>query len=88
MNQPRDRAPDLTTEFFENQHNFPLEELAKYAGKHIAWGLDGKTILASANTGEELEETLAKKGIPSGHAVRSYVDPPDLVVMGGYWVED
>lgn len=28
-------------EFLRNRQNFPLEELAKYAGKHIAYSLDG-----------------------------------------------
>ncbi len=35
----------LPAEFLENSEKFPSEELMKYAGKHIAWSLDGTGIV-------------------------------------------
>ena len=36
-----------TKEFFENQQKFPPEEVAKYAGRYIAWSPEGNRILDS-----------------------------------------
>jgi hypothetical protein len=86
-NGPKRTAPWLTTEFFENQHKFPPEELAKYGGKFIAWRLDGAAILASGDTREEVNDRLRAQGLDAGQVVWDYVDPPDLVVLGGYWTD-
>jgi Family of unknown function (DUF5678) len=63
----------------ENRSKFPLDELAKYAGKHIAFDLDGTHILASGDTIEEVEQQLEAAGIDPSRVVGSYVDPPGLV---------
>ncbi len=62
-------------EFIRNRQNFPLEELMKYAGMHIAYSLDGKRIVASGKTEEELEEQMRVAGLKHGWVVESYVDP-------------
>lgn len=62
-------------EFIRNRQNFPLEELVKYAGKHIAYSLDGKRILASGETAEEVDQQLIAAGIDPSRVVGSYVDP-------------
>lgn len=35
-----------THAFLSNRNQFPLEELAKYRGKYIAWSPDGTKIIA------------------------------------------
>lgn len=64
--------------FIENEHKFPPEELAKYAGKHVAYSGDGTSILASGDTWEELERELAAAGLERSQVVFSYVFPPDM----------
>ena len=76
-NGERLEPPDLS-HFDENRSKFPLEELAEYAGKHIAFSLDGTRILASGDTIEEVEEQLIAAGINPNQVVGSYVDPPDV----------
>jgi hypothetical protein len=69
--------PDLS-HYDENRSKFPLEELVKYAGKHIAFSLDGTRILASGDSIEEVEDQLIAAGINPNQVVGSYVDPPDI----------
>lgn len=71
------QTPDLSTfrEFEENRSRFPAEALVPFAGQHVAWSPDGRQILASAATPEELEQRLAELGIPEEQAVLGYVDP-------------
>jgi hypothetical protein len=76
-NGERLEPPDLS-HYDENRSKFPLEELAKYAGKHIAFSLDGTRILASGDSIEEVEEQLIAAGINPSQVVGSYVDPPDV----------
>ena len=79
MDQPNHRrldSPDLS-HYEENRAQFPLEELAKYAGLFIAFSPDGKRILASGRTDEEMEQNLIIAGIDPSQVVGSYVDPPD-----------
>lgn len=69
--------PDLS-HYEENRCKFPLEELAKYAGKHVAFSPDGTRIVASGATEEELEGALRAAGIHFSQVVWSYVDGPDM----------
>jgi hypothetical protein len=77
-NPQRPDPPDLG-EYEKNRSNFPLEELAKYGGKFIAFSLDGARIVASGDTEEELEKNLIAAGIPPNRVVGSHVDPPDEI---------
>jgi hypothetical protein len=78
-----DRPPDFLDlgPFIENQRNFPAEELLKYAGKHVAFSLDGTQILVSGQSFEDVERQLAAAGIDPSRVVHSYIPPPDLVVF-------
>lgn len=76
-NGERLEPPDLS-HYEENRSKFPLEELATYAGKHIAFSLDGTRILASGDSIEEVEERLIAAGINPSQVVGSYVDLPDV----------
>lgn len=73
-NQQRLEPPDLG-EYEKNRPDFPPEEVAKYAGKFIAFRADGKAIVAYGETDEALDEMLLAKGIPLNQVVYSYVDP-------------
>jgi hypothetical protein len=37
-------------DFDRNNTRFPVEELWKYAGQHVAWSWDGTQLLAGADT--------------------------------------
>jgi hypothetical protein len=69
--------PDLS-HYEENRSKFPLDELAKYAGKHVAFSPDGTRIVASGMTEEELEAALRVAGIHFSQVVFSYIDGLDV----------
>ncbi len=69
------KIAELSSDYYENRRNFPREEILRYAGKHIAFSLDGKRILASGKTDEEMERALVEAGIDPSQVVGSYVDP-------------
>lgn len=77
-----DRILDDLRKFPENRRNFPLDELSKYAGQHVAWSADGTRILASGATDELVEDELLRAGIDPGTVVFGFVDPPDEVWIG------
>jgi hypothetical protein len=58
----------------ENRRNFPVEELAKYCGKHVAFSLDGTRILASGDSLEAVDQNLEAMGIAFNQVVHSYID--------------
>jgi hypothetical protein len=70
------RAPEPADlrHFDENRSNFPLDELLKYAGKHVAFSSDGMRILASGDDVEEVDRKLAALGIHFSQAVHDYID--------------
>lgn len=76
-NSERLEPPDLS-QYVENRRKFPLEELARHAGKHVAFSPDGTRIVASGTTEEELEAALLTAGIPFNQVVFSYIDGPDV----------
>jgi hypothetical protein len=80
VNQNRLEPPDLS-QYHQNRRNFPLDELAKYAGKYIAFSPDGLRILASGDTEEEVEKNLEAAGIHPSQVVGSYVDPVGTVLL-------
>ena len=77
INGQRLEPPDLS-HFEENRSKFPLEELAKYGGKHVAFSPDGTRIVGSGDSEEELDANLEAAGIPFSQVVYSYVDPPGV----------
>jgi glucose/arabinose dehydrogenase len=75
-NGERREPPDLS-HYEENRSKFPLQELAKYWGKHVAFSPDGTRIVASGDTEVELDDALDAAGIHFSQVVHSYIDPPD-----------
>ncbi len=69
--------PDLS-HYEENRCKFPLEELAKHWGKHVAFSPDGTRIVASGDSLDEVIEKLQAAGIHFSQVVHAYIDPPDV----------
>ena len=70
-------------QFLTNRQQFPPGELAKYAGKYIAWSPDGTRILASDDDLEKVAAAVEDQGFDSSEIVLSSVPFPDEVVSGG-----
>jgi hypothetical protein len=82
MNETQQRLPypDLS-KYQENRRNFPPEELAKYAGKFVAFSPDGTRVVASGADREELWQKLEAAGIPISQVVGSYIPSDDAVLL-------
>ena len=72
----------ILDEHIRNRNQFPEKELAKYYGKQVAWSLDGKSIVASADDGADVCAAILKAGIPSDQVVLSYVPFPEETFLG------
>jgi hypothetical protein len=68
------QAPFLPPEFFENQRNFPRQQLDPYKGQFVAWNWQGARIVGHAPTREELWQQLDAAGIDSQRVVFEYID--------------
>jgi Family of unknown function (DUF5678) len=66
-----------------NRQQFPLGELAKYAGKYIAWSPDGTRILAADDDLGKVAAAVEDQGYDSSEIVLSSVPFPDEVVLRG-----
>ena len=77
MQPPPTNRPDISwpdRAFFENQERVKPEQLLPYAGRYIAWSLDGSQILDSAEDEEQLWDKLIAAGIDPHHVAFDYVD--------------
>jgi len=73
----------ITKEFQTSRALFPGSELAKHSGSWVAFSPDGRAILASARSLEELEERLTALGIDAGQVMlESVPGPEDDVQLG------
>ncbi|MCI0459107.1 MAG: DUF5678 domain-containing protein [Gemmataceae bacterium] len=54
------------------------EELEPYEGRHVAWSLDGKRILAAADSYEALFEEVDRLGIKEMEYVAGFVPRSDV----------
>jgi hypothetical protein len=71
--------------FYKNRSEFPLEELARYAGQWIAWSLDGSSILASSAESEEaVWRLLEAAGHDSSDCCISYVPADEDIIEGPF----
>jgi hypothetical protein len=70
-------------QFLVNRSQFPPEELAQYAGKHVAWSPDGTRILASDDDPLRLDAVVQALGYDPAETVFSFVPFPDEVILGG-----
>jgi hypothetical protein len=65
--------------FIRNRNAWPTEKFLLYAGKHVAWSGDGTTILAAADTAEELFEVMDATFPPDEFYVLGYLPPGPYV---------
>jgi hypothetical protein len=70
-------------QFQENRDRFPPEELAKYAGKHVAWSPDGTKIAACGDTLNDLLDKLSATAYDPAECLLSYVPKPEEIFLGG-----
>jgi len=70
-------------QFLTNRQQFPPGELARYAGKYIAWSPDGTRIIASDDDLEKVAAAVEDQGYDSSEIVLSSVPFPDEVLLGG-----
>ncbi len=73
---------------FANRSQVPQELLQPHYGKHVAWSLDGKTIIASGDDDAEVFESLKRLGLEPGKAVFSYVPHPEEIMLGGTFLRE
>ena len=69
-------------EFLKNQHQFPLEDLAAYRGRYIAWSPDGTRIVASSPDLEELLDLVRAAGEDAQECVIDGIPECDAVIAG------
>jgi hypothetical protein len=66
-------AENIDSIAMRNRKNYPLEELGKLAGKHVAWSRDNaKVLVASADINEVFEE-LERLGATSEDFILEYI---------------
>ena len=70
-------------QFLKNRIAFPPEELARFAGKYVAWSPDGTQILASDDDPLRLVSTVTALGYDSAEVLIASVPDPDEVILGG-----
>ncbi len=75
-------------EHIKNRNAVPPEELAKYHGKHVAWDLEGKRIVASGDDDLAVVQAVTAAGHDLEQVVLSYVPFPDEVMLGGAFLID
>jgi len=69
--------------FQKNRQNFPPEELARYAGKYVAWDPEGTHILASNEDELQLANAVRAAGYNSAEVLIAFVPAEDEVLLGG-----
>ncbi len=69
--------------FQKNRQEFPVEELARYAGKYVAWSPDGTHILASNEDELQLANAVQAAGHNSAEVLIAFVPSEDDVLLGG-----
>ncbi len=78
MNEKNSDAPWVDGALFnDNANKIPAEEQLRYAGKRVAYSLDGSRIVASGNDYEELAAALKSAGIDPSRVVWGYIPGED-----------
>ncbi len=70
-------------ELIRNRERFPPEELARYAGKYVAWSPDGTRIIASNDNLIHLDCQLREMGFDPENILVSSIPFEDVILGGG-----
>lgn len=69
--------------FQKNRQQFSAEELAKHAGKYVAWSADGASILAANEDELQLARAIQAAGYDSAEILIAFVPAEDEILLGG-----
>jgi hypothetical protein len=68
--------------FLEHRAAFPVEALAPYAGRWIAWSPDGSRIVADSEAPEDLDERILAAGEDPERCVVEGIPATDAMLGG------
>jgi hypothetical protein len=68
--------------FLENRAKFPLDELARRAGRWVAWSPDGARIVAEAEEPEALDRLVLDAGEDPERCITEGIPAEDAVIGG------
>src|SRR5262245_4518818 len=71
------RSDVITQEFLKNRAAFPAEGLRKHLGSWVAFSADGRSIVAGAESLEDLERSLKQRQIDPQTVCFEYVPGPE-----------
>jgi hypothetical protein len=69
--------------FQKNRQQFPPEELARYAGKFVAWRPDGAGIIDANEDELQLAKAIQIAGYNSAEILIAFVPAADEILLGG-----
>jgi hypothetical protein len=69
--------------FLENRARFPMDELARHAGRWVAWSPDGTRIVADAEAPEALDRLVRDAGKDPERGVVEGIPAEDAMIGGG-----
>ena len=75
-------TPWTDPRFVENQRTFPVQELLRFQGQHIAWSWDGARILAADVDRSALDRKLRNAGIDPLSVIHDFVEDANLSYLG------
>jgi hypothetical protein len=70
-------------QYLTNRHQFPPDELARYAGRYVAWSPDGTQIVASDEDPERVVDAVRVRGLDPGDTAINYVPLRDETLVIG-----
>ena len=70
-------------EYLRNRRQFPHDELARYAGKYVAWSPDGTRIIASDEDPLKVVAAVDGSGYDPAEVVMEPIPYPNEVILGG-----
>jgi hypothetical protein len=70
--------PHPDPDFAKNIAKTPLDELQRWAHRHVAWSRDGTRIVAGAETLGELFTALRRAGVDPSSVVFDFIEIPGV----------